>query len=394
VVIEGVNSSVIRPWMKKMEDEVYPNLVTVEVGRRVPLAMDKLKEDQAFKDSVRGPKGNTGPIGPQGPQGDTGPQGPQGAKGEVGPAATDAQVSAAVERQLPDVIHIQLPDATRAEVARQAPDIINRNLTNDRLRGIFGDRAEEVARTAAVAYVQAHPDEFLGLKGDPGPDPDLDAVVRRIIAERGFTALLIQEFQADARFHGHDGVPGRAPTGPEIAAAVNTFMQDDHNQERFRGDPGKSMPKWAWVATMLMAGLALLLVLFLALGWIGPKAAVPVAPPAPPQKSCVEAGGWCGITTASGLSCPEGYEAKAELGTCQPGGGCCTKKATVAPPQPPTPPPTPPPTASLPACATVKSQCEVLVLQRLAGTREATDEDVNGARELCSGAAIPGHNCQ
>lgn len=37
------------------------------------------------KTGPQGPQGNTGPVGPKGPQGDVGPRGPQGATGEKGP---------------------------------------------------------------------------------------------------------------------------------------------------------------------------------------------------------------------------------------------------------------------------------------------------------------------
>jgi hypothetical protein len=43
-----------------------------------------LPSEEAVSWSVQGPKGDTGPAGPQGLKGDTGPAGPQGLKGDKG----------------------------------------------------------------------------------------------------------------------------------------------------------------------------------------------------------------------------------------------------------------------------------------------------------------------
>ena len=44
-----------------------------------------IENDEIIIESISGPKGDTGPAGPQGPKGDTGDTGPQGPKGNTGP---------------------------------------------------------------------------------------------------------------------------------------------------------------------------------------------------------------------------------------------------------------------------------------------------------------------
>ena len=44
-----------------------------------------IENDEIIIESISGPKGDTGPAGPQGPKGDTGDTGPQGPKGATGP---------------------------------------------------------------------------------------------------------------------------------------------------------------------------------------------------------------------------------------------------------------------------------------------------------------------
>ena len=44
-----------------------------------------IENDEIIIESISGPKGDTGPAGPQGPKGDTGDAGPQGPKGNTGP---------------------------------------------------------------------------------------------------------------------------------------------------------------------------------------------------------------------------------------------------------------------------------------------------------------------
>ena len=47
--------------------------------------IESADEPEVIIDTISGPKGDTGPAGPQGPKGDTGDTGPQGPKGDTGP---------------------------------------------------------------------------------------------------------------------------------------------------------------------------------------------------------------------------------------------------------------------------------------------------------------------
>ena len=75
----------------------------------------------------RGPKGDTGPQGPQGPKGDTGatgPQGPQGPKGDTGPQGPQGEKGDSATAT-PLINTVSLSDTSHAVTGKAIYDYVS-----------------------------------------------------------------------------------------------------------------------------------------------------------------------------------------------------------------------------------------------------------------------------